>query len=72
MADYHTIINRGGLIANLPNTDGRVSPSLGSMGVRRNRGTDGGGFDLLVNINPLIVLTVVGGSVSNLVGGDVL
>lgn len=71
-ADFHTIINREGLIGDLPNTDGRVSQSLGSMGIKRSRGSDGGSFDFLLNINPLIVITVVGGSVADLTGPDVL
>ncbi len=70
--DYHTIINRGGIVASLPNTDGWISPSLGAMGIRRYGGTGGGSFELLVNINPLVVLTVVGGSVASLDGPDVL
>lgn len=71
-ADYHTVINNGGIVETLPNTDGRVLPSMGSMGIRRSRGVDGGRFDFLLNINPLIVLTVVGGDVSNLEGPDVI
>jgi hypothetical protein len=70
-ADYHTIINLGGILPNLPNTDGLVRPSEGVMGIKR-LSPGGGRFDLLVNINPLIVLTKVGGSASRLDGPDVI
>jgi hypothetical protein len=70
-ADFHTIINRGGIVPGLPNTDGLVRPSVGSMAIRRT-GKGGGTFELMLNVNPLIVLTVVGGSVSDLNGPDVL
>ena len=70
-AEFHTIINRGGLFRCLPNTDGLVRPSVGCMAIERTE-KSGGTFELLLNINPLIVLTVVGGSVLDLNGPDVL
>ncbi|MDB5692662.1 MAG: hypothetical protein JWO81_1725 [Alphaproteobacteria bacterium] len=70
-ADYHTIINAGGVLPNLPNTDGLVRPSEGVMVIRRSRG-GGGRFEFAVNINPLIVLTKVGGRVSNLEDPDII
>jgi hypothetical protein len=70
-ADFHTIINAGGVLPDLPNTDGLVRPSQGVMLIRRSRG-GGGRFELAVNINPLIVLTKVGGSMSSLDGPDVI
>ena len=72
-ADYHTIINSGGRFAGLPNTDGRVQPSLGSMAITRRSNVDGGGtYETQLNVNPLIVITVVGGSVLDLDGPDIL
>lgn len=70
-ADYHSIINLGGVLPNLPNTDGLVRPSEGVMSIRRLR-PSGGRFELLLDINPLIVLTKVGGDVSQLDGPDVI
>jgi len=70
-ADFHTVINLGGIIPTLPNTDGLVSPSVGVVSIRR-QDSGGGRFDLSVNINPLIVLTKVGGSIATLDGPDVI
>ena len=70
-ADFHTIINLGGLLPNLPNTDGLVRPSQGVMAIRRSR-PSGGRFEIMLNINPLIVLTRVGGSIADLEGPDVI
>lgn len=71
-ADFHTLINRGGLVDHLPTTDGLVTQSLGSMGIHRGNGDTGGSFELLVNINPLIVISTVGGDIKDLEGPDVL
>lgn len=68
--DFHTIINRGGILRGLPNTDGLIRPSEGVMTVFRKRG--GGEFELSLNINPLIVLTKVGGKIEDLNGEDVI
>jgi hypothetical protein len=70
-ADYHTIINLGGVLPYLPNTDGLVRPSEGVMTIHRSR-VGGGRFDLVLNINPLIVLTKVGGRPFPLNGPDVI
>ena len=71
LADFHTVINRGGQFPHLPNTDGMVTPSIGSMSISRT-GVNGGTFELNLDINPLIVFTTVGGSVTDLNGPDVL
>lgn len=71
LADFHTIINRRGLFPQLPNTDGLVSSSVGSITITRIT-NNGGTFSLHLDINPLIVLTTVGGSVSDLTSPDVL
>lgn len=70
-ADFHTIINLGGILPNLPNTDGLVRPSTGVMAIHRSA-TGGGRFELMLNINPLIVLTKVGGSVADLESDDII
>lgn len=70
-ADLHTIINAGGVLPGLLNTDGLVQPSVGVMGIWRNF-SGGGRFELLLNINPLIVLTRVGGSVRDVKGPDII
>ena len=54
LADFHTIINRGGILPYLPNTDGLVSPSVGSMTITRTV-ANGGTFVLNLDINPLVV-----------------
>lgn len=71
VGEFHTIINRGGIFPNLPNTDGLVRPSTGVMSIHRNR-TGGGRFELMLNINPLIVITKVGSSIKDLNGPDVI
>ena len=71
LADFHTIINLGGVLPNLPNTDGLVQPSEGVMGIWRTF-SGGGRFELLLNINPLIVLTKVGSIVSSLESSDII
>ena len=55
----------------MPNTDGLVRPSEGVIAIKRSS-SGGGSFDLSVNINPLIVLTKVGGSVAKLDGPDMI
>ena len=47
-ADFHTIINLGGVLPRLPNTDGLVRPSDGVMMIKRSL-PGGGRFDLALN-----------------------
>jgi hypothetical protein len=71
VGEFHTIINRGGIFPHLINTDGLVRPSTGVMTVHRNR-TGGGRFELTLNINPLIVITKVGGSIKDITSPDII
>ncbi len=70
-ADLHTIINAGGVLPGILNTDGLVRPSAGVMGIWRTF-SGGGRFEIMLNINPLIVLTRVGGSVKDVKGPDII
>ena len=71
LADLHAVINPGGGFGDLPDTTGLVTSSVGTMDISHSH-VNGGVFDIDMSVNPLLIVTTVGGSISDLDGVDVL